>query len=92
MKLLLGFKTRQWHPTPVFLPGESHGQKSLVGYSPYGQKESHTTEVAERASQGRKLSVGGENVEKYIHNFGDVVIAEFWPSYNTTCIAILLGF
>ena len=25
---------RKWHPTPVFLPRESHGQKSLVGYSP----------------------------------------------------------
>ena len=32
-------------PTPVFLPGESHGQRSLVGYSPWGGKESDTTEV-----------------------------------------------
>ena len=30
---------RQWQPTPVLLPGESHGQRSLVGYSPRGQKE-----------------------------------------------------
>ena len=30
-------------PTPVFLPGESHGQRSLVGYSPQGHKESNTT-------------------------------------------------
>ena len=35
---------RQWHPTPVFLPGKSHGWKSLVGYSPWGSKESDTTE------------------------------------------------
>ena len=35
---------REWQPTPVFLPGESHGQKSLVGYSPWGRKESDTTE------------------------------------------------
>ena len=28
-----------WQPTPVFLPGESHGQGSLVGYSPWGRKE-----------------------------------------------------
>ena len=35
---------RQWHPTPVLLPGESHGQRSLVGYSPWGHKESDTTE------------------------------------------------
>ena len=33
-----------WQPTPVFLPGESHGQRSLVGYSPWGRKESDTTE------------------------------------------------
>ena len=30
-------------PTPVFLPGESHGQRGLVGYSPRGRKESDTT-------------------------------------------------
>jgi len=35
---------RQWHPTPVFLPGKSHGWRSLVGYSPWGRKESDTTE------------------------------------------------
>ena len=36
---------RKWQPTPVFLPGESHGWRSLVGYSPWGRKESDTTEV-----------------------------------------------
>ena len=35
---------RQWHPTPVLLPGESHGRRSLVGYSPWGRKELDTTE------------------------------------------------
>ena len=30
---------RAWHPTPVFLPGESHGQRSLAGYSPWGRTE-----------------------------------------------------
>ena len=35
---------RAWQPTPVFLPGKSHGQRSLVGYSPWGRKESDTTE------------------------------------------------
>ena len=34
----------EWLPTLVFLPGESHGQRSLVGYSPWGCKESDTTE------------------------------------------------
>ena len=36
---------RAWQPTPVFLPGESHGQRSLVGYSPWGHKESDLSEV-----------------------------------------------
>ena len=35
---------RAWHPTPVFLPGEPHGRRSLVGYSPQGHKGSDTTE------------------------------------------------
>ena len=35
---------RVWQTTPVFLPGESHGQRSPVGYSPWGRKESDRTE------------------------------------------------
>ena len=35
---------RQWQPTPILLPGKSHGQRSLVGCSPWGRKESDTTE------------------------------------------------
>ena len=34
---------REWQPTPVFLPGESHGQRGLVGYSPWGREESDMT-------------------------------------------------
>ena len=33
-----------WQPTPVFLPGEAHGQRNLAGYTPWGHKESDTTE------------------------------------------------
>ena len=32
----LSSRRRQWHPTPVLLPGKSHGRRSLVGYSPWG--------------------------------------------------------
>ena len=35
---------RQWHPTPVLLPRKSHGRRSMVGYSPWGRKESDRTE------------------------------------------------
>ena len=38
------FLRRKWQTTPVFLPGESHGQRSLVGYSPRGRKELDMTE------------------------------------------------
>ena len=35
---------RKWQSTPVLLPGKSHGQRSLLGYSPWGRKESDITE------------------------------------------------
>ena len=37
-------RRRQWHPTPLLLPGKSHGRRSLVGYSPWGREQSDTTE------------------------------------------------
>ena len=50
-KIAYGFVTyisklwsKKWQPTPVFLPGKSHGQRSLAGYSPWGCKELDTTE------------------------------------------------
>jgi len=42
---------RAWQPTPVFLPGKSHGQRSLVGYSPSSQKESDTTGLTEHMAE-----------------------------------------
>ena len=39
-----GCRGRQWYPTPVPLPGKSHGQRSLVGCSPWGHEKSDTTE------------------------------------------------
>ena len=41
---ILPCRRRHWHPTPVLLPGKSHGWRSLVGYSPWGCQESDTTE------------------------------------------------
>ena len=40
---------RKWQPTPVFLPGESYGQRSLAGYSPWGGKELDMTEATQHA-------------------------------------------
>ena len=42
---------REWHPTPVLVPGESHGQRRLAGYSPWGHKESDTIERLSLSSQ-----------------------------------------
>ena len=46
--------SRKWQPTPVFLPGKSHGQRSMVGYSPWGHRESDMTE---RLSMHRHASI-----------------------------------
>ena len=35
---------KKWQPTPVLLPGKSHGQRNVVGYSSWGRKQSDTTE------------------------------------------------
>ena len=45
---------RAWRPTPVFLPGESHGQRSLVGYGPYCHKELDMIEATQHALMDKK--------------------------------------
>ena len=40
MKKNTSYKERKWQLIPVFLPGESHGQKSLAGFSPWDHKDS----------------------------------------------------
>ena len=44
LEFLKDYIRREWKPSPVFLPGELHGQGSLAGYSPWGRKESNMTE------------------------------------------------
>jgi len=41
---------RKWQPTAGFLPGKSHGQRSLAGYNPWGRKKSDTTEATKHTS------------------------------------------
>jgi len=45
---------RKWQPTPGFLPGESHGQRGLVGYSPWGRKELDMTELLSTNTQKKR--------------------------------------
>ena len=51
--------------TPAFLPGESHGQRSLGGYSPQGHKESDTSEMTQHstASHQIKMQISGNSLE-----------------------------
>ena len=51
---------RKWKPTPVFLPGKCHGQRSLAGYSPWGHKDSDTSEglSTQQMSQKRAFPSG----------------------------------
>ena len=57
---------KEMAPTPVFLPGKSHGQKSLAGYSPWGHKESDTTEQL-------SLSIYSKRYDRDIDTYMDAV-------------------
>ena len=56
-------RRREWQPTTVFLPGKSHVQRSLVGYSPWGRTDSDTTERLILSLSPSLLSLCGS----YIH-------------------------
>ena len=68
--------SKKWQPTPVFLPGESHGQRILAGYSPRGRKELNMTErlnhgppmqlVIKRRKYTSELGKGGYKRKKQI--------------------------
>ena len=49
---------RKWQPTPVFLPGKSHGEKNVVGYSEWGSKEPDTTGQPNLKKKKRKGNIG----------------------------------
>ena len=48
---------KKWQPTPVFFPGDFHGQRSLPGYCPWGRKESDITEVIDHGKQRKCQSI-----------------------------------
>ena len=72
---------RAWQPTPVFLPGESHGQRSRVGYSPWGCKESDTTDVTEHACTHHYLFI----CPKF--RFRNLILSFHSPDDNTVHFA-----
>ena len=52
---------REWQPTPIFLPGKSHGQRSLEGYSPHSSKESDSTKQLSIQSCFREVYIKKTN-------------------------------
>ena len=64
---------RKWQPTPVFLPGESHGQRSLVGCSPWGSKS--RTWLSNQPTRGRQKYAGNR------HHVSDVTIKPQWQRH-----------
>ena len=81
---------RKWQPAPVFLPGESHGQRSLVGYSPWGLKKSmllsdYTHMESENESHGSGedfTGISGVTIEcnnpQSVHEITESIFA--WPN------------
>ena len=62
---------RKWQPAPVFLPGEFHGQRRLVGYHPWGGKESDMTEATKQQAQlSNTLPKSGAKMCHFWSNFG----------------------
>ena len=60
------YQKRQWQPTPVLLPGKSHGWRSLVGCSAWGRKESDTTERLDFHFSLSCIGVGNGNPLQFL--------------------------
>ena len=75
---------RKWQPTPVLLPGKSHGQRSLVGYSRGGHKESDTTEQLHVHVNFSSYHDFAFSVNSHgIHPFAQSKVLDYFPSYLT---------
>ena len=56
------FCRRKWQPAPGFLPGKSHGQRSLAGYSPWGHRELDTSEASEHTHTRARVESTGAHI------------------------------
>ena len=73
--------SRRWQPIPVFLPGKFHGQRSLVGYSPWGCKESDVTEHSTQKDI-EVNSLAGQWLELHaftVEGRGSILVEELRP-------------
>ena len=81
--------SRKLPPTPVFLPGKFHGQRSLVGYSPWGLKEPDKTEhtCMQMREEGRKLTHNNSFISSIIYS--EMISLRYWKQiYKHICILI----
>ena len=84
---------RAWQPTLVFLPGESHGQRSLAGYSPWGCKDSDMTErlslcgsnTCRREGKEAERNKRGKKAVRHIQGQTGLVPWEFWTRMALQC-------
>ena len=71
--LIPGFRktpwSRKWQPIPAFLPGKAHGQRSLVGYSPWGRKELDMTEATKQQQQRFSVLIQINMYIAYFYSF-----------------------
>ena len=84
---------RKWQPTPVFLPGESHGQRSLAGYSPWGrQRVRHDLATKQQQHIFSPYSCVpthtewlGISFKKWSHTWTDFCILSHWAPCRNCC-------
>ena len=94
------FNRSCWQPTAVFLPGESHGQRSLVGYSPWDHKELDTTQwpnthtyICLCTRSNRKIIINSVRVLPHFHDsYKNLVICNKEISRNHTKWDIMIIF
>ena len=79
---------REWQPTPAFLPGESHGQRRLTGYSPRGCKESDTTKATWHIAQHNNVFLEVNWLIPVVINTRN--ISKYWKLHNQSEIKVLL--
>ena len=71
---------RNWQPTPVSLPGKSHGQRSLAGYRPWGRKDSDTDRVTQQQRQEKREGQMLHSAFQPVGSGGPVASRARWPA------------
>ena len=77
---------RKWQPTPVFLPGESHGQRSLVVYSPWGLKETQLKRLSRLTCKELRNVLSLEKI--FSHQEANLVV---YFSFSVWCRGFMRG-